>query len=307
MAVDIKGLQIMKLRRQPTIVEPGGASTGTVSLASAVPKAGSANVSLTSSSASVTVPATLTIPGGAYNATFIATAKPTAAKGEAASIGASMGNTTVAPVIVQIQGSQVKYLYIPALYAGNQAQGRVDMDVPSGLAAKINLSNSSPDVTVPASVSVPSGQYSISFPISVRPSVAQGSPITISAARDGNGNSAQQISRNIELVPVRSIGALSPIKVGQTVTATVALDGNSETGGAVVLLTAYEDQPGMGTIRPQKKVYLQIPASVTVPAGQNTVAFPVTGSLYDGTKIYIGAKRSGTTTEKLTSLLTINQ
>ena len=90
-------------------------------------------------------------------------------------------------------------------------------------------------------------------------------------------------------------------------TGTVVLDGNVEPGGAVVILTAYEDQPGMGTMKPQTNGSLQIPASVTVAAGQTSVTFSVTGKSYGGSNMYIGGKRSGTATEQFTNLLTTSQ
>ena len=307
MAVDVKPFQL-RISISPTVVEPGGAYTGTVSLGNFAPKAGSTNVALSSSSSSITVPTNVTIPGGAASATFTANVRPTAINGEGVMIGSSMGSFSAQPVMLQVKAgaSQVQGIYLPPLYAGNPADGRVDISPATGSPITVNLSSSSPDATVPASVTIAAGQFSAYFTLSTRQSAALGSTITISAIRAGSGNTTKQASTKFELVPVRGIVAPSPIKVGQTVTATVFLEKKAEPGGAVVTITVYENQPGFGTI---PKIYLQAPASVTVPAGQTSTTFQVTGSIYDGTKVLIGAKRSGTTEyqlEKFTNLLTIN-
>src|SRR6185369_15531588 len=81
----------------PTSISAGGSSTGTVTLAGRAPTGG-AVVTLSSSNAIATVPASVTVPGAATSATFSVSA-PASSPGGSATITASYGGASKTAVL----------------------------------------------------------------------------------------------------------------------------------------------------------------------------------------------------------------
>ena len=159
-----------------------------------------------------------------------------------------------------------------AITGGNNATGTVTLSgaAPSGGAVVTltkGFSDGSPGtvpITIPASVTVPAGQVTASFPVSTS-SVTATVNVTVRGAF--NGSTALQ---HIVLFPLLSaLQFEGTVPGGQPATGTVFLSSGAPSGGLVVSLTS------LNTSR------VTVPASVTVPAGQTSVnftanTFPVT-------------------------------
>jgi hypothetical protein len=174
----------------PTSTVGGGSSTGTVSLTAAAP-AGGAVVSLASSNATVaSVPASVTVQGGANSATFTVTTSAVSAN-TAVTITGTYNATnrsatltvTPPPPAASLQSVAVN----PAsVTGGTGSQGTVSLTsaAPAGGAA-VSLTSSNPAVaSVPAGVNIAAGAASTTFAVTTT-SVAASTPVTITAAYAG--------------------------------------------------------------------------------------------------------------------------
>jgi hypothetical protein len=144
------------------------------------------------------------------------------------------------------------------------------------------LSNGGPGTvpaTVPASVAVPAGQRTASFPIGTS-SVTATTNVRISATFNGTSTAA-----DMTLFPLLAQVSFSGnVPGGTPATGTVTLNGAAPSGGTVVSLSSGNTS------------LVTVPASVTVPAGQTSVDFtantqPVTLT----TGVNVSASASGTT------------
>lgn len=283
----IQPFQNFSLSLNPMEVDPGAASTGTVQLEAPSPKTVPVAVALSSSSPAITVPASIAIPGGQAMANFTISVKPTAPIGSSATIYGTMGSYSArqAPVL---KVSAVKVgLGIPArLLVATQVQGTAYLSGIAGTLTTINLSSSSPDVTVPPTVTIAVGQDKTTFTITTRQTAAVGSAVTLAAVRaDTGGTPAQATSTVLGVAPVVSITAPALVIGGQTYTGTVTLMRQAESGGAVVNLRTAD-----GVLAP-----VTIPSNVTVPAGQTSAVFTISvaGKGLSGTDIKHGRFRIG--------------
>lgn len=124
----------------------------------------------------------------------------------------------------------------------------------------VQLSSNDPAAVVPPTVTVPAGSATVGFNVQTS-SVAADRPVVITAAYNGGTATANLTLAKMAVASV----TLSPasVKGGSPSTGTVALNTLAPAGGQVVLLSSS---------RPSATV----PASVTVPAGSQTAAFPIT-------------------------------
>ncbi len=151
-----------------------------------------------------------------------------------------------------------------AITGGNNATGTVTLSgaAPSG-GAVVTLtkgfadgSPGNPPITIPASVTVPAGQVTASFPVSTS-NVTETATVTVRGAF--NGSTALQ---HIVLWPLLSgVQFEGTVAGGQPATGTVFLNGGAPSGGVVVSLTSLNTS------------LVTVPASVTVAAGQTSVNF----------------------------------
>jgi hypothetical protein len=255
------------LTMNPVDLAGGGSSTGTVRLSGAAPSGG-AVVTLSKGLANggagtvpVTVPASVTVPAGQTTATFpIGTSAVSATT--TVRITAAFGSSTFAadmtlfPLLSQV-------LFSGNVPGGTPATGTVNLSGPApagGLAVTLSSGNTSL-ATVPAGVTVPAGQTSVSFTANTS-SVTQTTAVLISASAAGT-----TVSTNLFLVVSRAVSSvtLNPSSVtgGVSSTATVTLRSAAPTGNAVVTLAS------------SNAVLAVVPNSVVVPAGQTTATFTV--------------------------------
>jgi hypothetical protein len=147
------------------------------------------------------------------------------------------------------------------LIGGTAGTGTVTLNAPAGAGgAVVALSSSNPALaSVAASVTVPAGETSGSFPISTV-AVTESSVQTISANLDGLGKSAQ-----LMVGPPIAYMMISrwPVVGGMAVSGYVVLGVPAPTDGATIALTS--SHPAVATV----------PATTTAPAGAWFVNFPI--------------------------------
>jgi hypothetical protein len=173
----------------PKTVTGGEPSQGTVALAGAAP-AGGVVVSLSSHDTTVaTVPASVTVPGGASSATFTITTKTVCCQGHWSQITSSSGGITKWETInvnPAPPGPQLSSLALSptSVTGGSPSTGTVTLTgTVSACCAVVSLSSSNAAVAaVPASVTVPVGSSTAQFTVTTS-SVAASTPVTITGSR----------------------------------------------------------------------------------------------------------------------------
>ncbi len=174
-----------------------------------------------------------------------------------------------------------------ALAGGGAVTGTVTLSgaAPSGGAVVTltkGFSDGSPGtvpITIPASVTVPAGQATASFPIGTS-SVATTTNVSVSGAFNGSTALA-----NLTLFPLLSaVQFEGTVPGGQPATGTVFLSSAAPSGGLVVSLSSLNTS------------LATVPASVTVPAGQTSASFIAnTSPVSQFTFVEIRASAAGTT------------
>lgn len=241
----------------PASLYGGQSSTGTVTLNGPAPASG-AVISLSSSDPAATVPASVTVSGGATSAEFTATT-------------VSVGSQTVATITGTYNGSQAATLTIQPwavasvslnpdnVVGGVSSTGTIALSGPAPAGgAVVNLASDNGSAIVPANVTVPAGATTASFGVQTAP-VASPAQATITASY--NGTAAAVLTIN---PPAVLSVALNPASVigGNNSTGTVTLTGQAPVGGAVVMLSSDNSAA-------------TVPASVTIPAGQTAADFAI--------------------------------
>jgi uncharacterized protein (TIGR03790 family) len=148
-------------------------------------------------------------------------------------------------------------------------------------------SNLTATATAPPTVTVPAGHTTASFPIATS-FVASDTPLLITAA-------SSSLTLTNTLVPVAVLATLfvapGTVTAGASATGTVYLNENAPAGGIVVNLATNNGA-------------VSVPPTVTVPAGNSIVSFPiVTSAISAGTSVSIGASYDGALA---TATLTVN-
>ena len=187
-----------------------------------------------------------------------------------AHVPAIQGNTGTSALLLITPGGgplSLKFVTVTpdAITGGNNATGTVTLSgaAPSG-GAVVTLTKSFSDgspgtvpITIPASVTVPAGQATASFPVSSSNVTA-----TVTVTRARQRSMAQQPFNTSLLFPLLSgVQFEGTVPGGQPATGTVFLNGGAPSGGVVVSLASLNTS------------LVTVPANVTVPAGQTSVNF----------------------------------
>lgn len=214
---DLVGLSL-----SPASVTGSQNSIGTVTL-SGPALAGGAVVSLSSSDASATVPASLTVPQGSSSATFTIATTPVTANRNV-SISASRRGLTRTATLTVLRPVLSSLTLTPATFPGGckTSTGKVTLTgkAPVG-GVVVTLSNANPVASMPSSVTIPSGSTSASFTITA-PVVTSNQTGAVTASYGGNSLSGTLTVRPIGLASF----TLSPATVvgPATSTGTVVLE-----------------------------------------------------------------------------------
>ncbi len=245
----------------PATVPGGNASVGTVTLNVAAP-AGGAVIQLKSTSALVTVPATVTVAEGQTTATFdISTAvTPRTIR---ANIQATAAGVRVAGVLI-VSGVNVTSVTLApnSVLGGTSTTGTVNLNTnaPTG-GLTVQLYTTTANASVPVSVTVPAGQKTATFTVTTVPVSAN----VLTQVVGKYLGVAKPATLTVQAAAVSTV-TLNPtsVKGGTNSTLTIKLTGLAGPSGLVVTLTSSNVNAAI------------VPATVTVPAGTDTVDVVVT-------------------------------
>ncbi len=276
----------------------GNATTGTVTLLNPAPPGGAVVTLVSADPAVVTLPPSVVIPAGGTGASFNITTSPVSAATRvridsgygAESYHAPSLWLTVAPSGTATPAALAGLALTSASIAGGAATtGTVTLTAPAPAGgATIRLSGSMEgQVVVPPSVTVPAGSTSASFPITA-PSAPATYYVLIQASL---GSTAGPQAKLLEIRP----GSAAPTLLGFSVSPTDIVSGNS-TQGIVQLVTPAPAGGGSVTLTSSNPAVLQVPPTVSVPAGNNSTSFAITTSATSAfTTVEVDASAGGVT------------
>ena len=255
----------------------GGTTTGTVTLTGPAPPGGALVWVNGSMEGSVITNGGVTVPAGQTSASFPVNAGQTWAQQWVMVQASYGGEAGMHMAVLRIDPAQPA---IPDLYAmgldgvstlgGGSLHGTVGLVTPAPPGGTtVSLSSSDPSVaSVPSSVQIGGGNSAASFTISTSASVSSFQSVQITA-QSGAGVKSEWISvyPDPNAVVLSSITPNTTTTTGGTsISTTLFLSGNSGPSGARVTLSS------------SNTAAAQVPASVTVPAGQGWVIFNITTS-----------------------------
>ena len=200
---------------------PGGTpATGTVTLNGAAPSGGTV-VSLSSANTSlVTVPASVTVPAGQTSVNFTASTS-TVTQTTGVSVSATAAGTTVSGTVFLVVSRAVSSVTLnPSTVTGGvSSTATVTLNSANGGQAFVTLASSNTVLaTVPNSVTIPSGQTSATFTVNTA-QVTSTSSVSISATFENVTKSAT--------LTLNPSGAPPPPPSGQTATLSVSASGRT--------------------------------------------------------------------------------
>ena len=245
----------------PNTVVGGNASTGTVTLARAAPSGGVV-VSLASMSASASVPSSVTVPGGALQATFVVTTTGVSSA-TPVTLSASLSGTTVTTSLELEPVALTGVSIAPSpVVGGTTAVGTVTLNglAPAG-GVTVTLSSTSSDAPVPTSVTILAGNQTANFNTTTF-AVAKPVTATISAAL---GSSSLSTQLAIQAASVSSV-ALSQGEV---------VSGSSSVVSGSVSVDATAGKAGDSVVLKSSSPSLVVPSSVKVANGATSASFMV--------------------------------
>ena len=188
------------------------------------------------------------------------------------------------------------------LAEGSAGQGTVTRNTQAQPALTVTLTSSNPSlVAVPATVIIPAGSASATFPVQAVEDQVAGpggsSTITARATNFTPASAAVAVTDNDTPRLALSVGTTLLTEGGAAATAT--LSRNTPTDVDLTVSVASSDTNSV-----------TVPATVTIPAGQQSVTFavtPVDNAVADGTRtVTISATRAGFTPPTVSVTVTVN-
>ena len=241
----------------------------------------------------------MTVPAGASSATI-----PVRTVGVAVTTAVTVSLTTPIGGIktsFTLLPAQVRTISLPAAatIGGSAATGTITLNgaAPPASPVTVVLALSAADhAAIPASIAVPAGASSVSFPIQTQPTDIAVSPVVTASVSKESPVSAMLRVRPPLLTALRF--APAEVAAGSSTTGTVSLDGKAPPAGVVVRFTV-ENAPGLVaprdlTISPgamQSSFVLPVAASASTAQATVTALGTITGSS--------GTVASGSTTSLL--------
>ncbi|RYG47750.1 hypothetical protein EON79_06490 [bacterium] len=216
-------------------------------------------VSLFSDYSGLTVPSSVTVPAGAREASFSASAKETVGN-KTVRVSAKIGGNLVSTAIKTVAKAEIVAVELPSYFVGcSRTTGKVRLKAvaPEG-GLLVNLVSSDPSVKVPDKVTVPEGSYVGEFnPTSS--DIANSVSVTVTASV---GASSQSDTIQVQPLTVSSLSMPSSVKGGSSMTATVTLTAAVSVSRSVAISCS-------------DRTLITVPASVNVPAGARSVSFTI--------------------------------
>lgn len=252
----------LSLALRPAAVRGGHAAVVTLTLSAPAPPGG-LPLSFTSSNPALVGPADVVVPAGAVEIT-ISVPTHAVAQGSTVLLSASSGGVSQSALLALRPSALCSFtLKQERVLGGYTAIGTVTLAEPAPAGgALVALASSDPArADVPATVLVPAGAASTTFPVTTRP-VMSPEEVRVTATYDGVSRSAL-----LQVVPL-AVAALTfqanIFTSGDSTTGTVTLTGPAPAGGAAVAVAS--DDPERAPV----------PATVTVPEGAASTTFPIT-------------------------------
>lgn len=245
---------VSALSLNPARTTGGLSVTGTVTLASAAPASGEV-VNVTSSAAAAVVPAAVTVPAGQTSVSFTIATSPVAAA-TSVTITAAAGGATQSAALSLTPATLAGISVSPSsVMDTGGATGAITLSGPAAAAATVTLSSSSAVASVPASVTVPAGASTVSFPVTTQ-AVPTGTSVVITAQYVTTSLSAYMSVNPL----LNGLYATSSLTGGSKGSGTIVLLGPAPAGGVVVKLSS-------------SSTSLSVPTTVAIPAGASRATF----------------------------------
>ncbi len=274
---------LLEFSLSSTSVQSGGATQAVVHLAGASATGGE-TVTIAASGPVSALP-TFTVPAGWTAASFTVTATGASAV-TTAKLDATLGDKTLSATLTVSPASVTSFSFNPAtIVGGAKTMATIRLSGPAGPEGNtLKLSGAGP-ITLPATVTIPSGKDWITFELSTKPVTIQtGMAITASFG-------TSSASGNLVVNPLTLSGftlTVSSVIGGQNTDGHVLLNGPAPAGGVVVKLVS------TGPVT--------VPAAITVPASASSYYFAIkTKAVTTKTTATITASYGGVSAEaKLT-------
>jgi len=247
----------------PTVGVIGGrSSTGTVTLG--VAPAVDTVITLSSNSAALQVPASVTVLAGNTTATFVATSSVTLVDtlGTVSAAGTGYANASTT-LDVRLPRVGAMSFSSPVVAIGQSATGTVTLQAaaPTG-GILVSLANDAPaTLSCPASVLVPAGQTRATFTV-----VGQSVAVASSAKVTGTPSFTEK-SATISVLPYFLADFTiqnTTILASTSTVGTVTVSSPAPAGGSVITLSSSTNR-------------LTLPSTVTVPEGATSAQFTIAG------------------------------
>jgi RHS repeat-associated protein len=275
------------LQVTPAVLYPNQSATGTVTLAAVAP-AGGVVVHLATSSTTLTLPATVTVPAGGTSAVFGISQAASAQTGPV-TITASYLFTATANVTVSAGPSIASFSLNPTTVAGGASStGTVTLTAaaPAG-GAPVLLTSDVSAATVPAQIAISAGQTEASFNVGTS-AVSTLTTAHITASYNGTASAALSIVNGVASLSVNPSSVIG----GAGATGSVVLMAAAPAGGTSVSLVS--STPSVATV----------PSAVTVLAGATTATFAITSSSV--TTSVVATITASLATSSAATMLTVN-
>lgn len=293
--LDVVPAKLFAISTNPARVSGGTSSNGVVQLDGAAP-AGGVTINLASNDPAAQVPATVFIPAQGQSVTFETTTSVVNVN-TTATITATLGADLVSTTLDVLVANLISITISPdSILGGNSTTGTVGLDQPAAAGGVVITITSSDDLLaqVPATVTIPSGSTNASFTITTS-LVATTQNVTIFADRDGAGP-IPALSAGLEIREATFTLEVNPSAVpgGSIATGTITLDEAAPTGGITLSLSSTDANA-------------QVPAEVTVEAGETVATFTITTSTVasDVTATISADYLGGTANDTLTILAAV--
>ncbi len=250
---------ITSLQPASATITQGGTGNLTVTISAA--QSSATIVSLSSSASSMaSVPASVTIPAGQTTTTIPVSGNTPGTAVITASLNGTSATSTITvtpnlPTIVAVEPPTTSL----NLGAIGTLTVRISAVQPSVTPIQVTTAPTG-IVTVPATVSVPAGQLTTTIPVTA---AALGSAMVHVTLNSSMAEALVQVTPPPPAI-VSLLPSPLPVVIGASGTLTVTLNAGQLTNTEVAVTV---DQPSL----------VQVPAIVTVPAGQTSAAFTVTG------------------------------
>lgn len=236
---------VSSLSCTPAALGHGASSTCTVSLNSSAPAGGSV-VTLSSNNPLLTVPASVTVAGGATTAMFSATAGATITSNQSAIVTANLGSSSQTATIslTASAGVQVSSLVCTPASLGQSGVSTCTVALTSAAPAGgsvITLSSNNALLTVPASVTVAAGAATATFSATAGANITSNQSITVTANL-GSSSQTATISLTAPVTSVPSFVQETAALNGTANPSIISLSAASTSGNLIIVAVTHDNQ-----------------------------------------------------------------